>query len=393
MTHAPIRVERLDARGDGVAGDLVLPRTLPGEGVDAEGRILRPSPDRVAAPCPHFRRCGGCALQHASDAFVAGWKVARVRDALARQGVEAEAALAHVSPPASRRRAALKGRKTKKGATVGLHAARSHDLVAIPDCRVLRPEIVAALPSLERLTRAVAPRGGEIGLHVTVTEIGLDLDVTGAKDVAPAKFAPFAADFARIAWNGEVLLQSAVPEIALGPARVVPPPGAFLQATEEGQAALVAAVTAALAGAGRVADLFAGLGTFAFPLALGAPVDAWEGAAPQVAALAHGARRAPGTRPVSARRRNLFKDPLTPEELARYDAVVVDPPRAGAAAQMAALARSGVARVASVSCDPGTFARDAAALVSAGWRIGPVSVVDQFRWSPHIELVATFEHP
>ncbi|UWQ22148.1 class I SAM-dependent RNA methyltransferase [Jannaschia sp. W003] len=384
-------IERLDARGAGVAGDVVVPRTLPGERVDPDGRpILEPSPERVAPPCPHFRRCGGCALQHASDRFVARWKAGRVRDALVRAGLEPEMGRMHVSPPASRRRAALKGRKTKRGAEVGLHTARTHDLVAIPDCRVLVPAIVAALPALERLTRLAAPRGGEVGLHVTATAGGLDLAVTDAKAVEAAMLAPFAADFARVTWNGEPLVQSAPPVLALGPARVVPPPGAFLQATVEGERALVALVREALGDAARVADLFSGLGTFTFPAALAAPVDAFEAAPELVDALRAGARHAPGTKAIAAHRRDLFREPLLPEELRAYDAVVIDPPRAGAAAQVAELARSEVRVVAHVSCNPATFARDAAALVAGGYRMGPVSVVDQFRWSPHVELFAAF---
>ena len=387
-----VEVTHLNARGEGVAGDLTLPRTLPGEVVDPgpPPRILTPSSDRVAPPCPQFRRCGGCALQQASDAFVAAWKADRVRVALARHGIEGEIAAVRTSPANARRRAALKGRKTKKGAMVGLHAARSHDLVAIPDCRILIPPIIDALPALERLTRLAAPRGGEIGLHLTATEAGLDLSVTGAKPMDARDLAGFAEDFSRISWNGEPMLQSVAPTLRLGPAHVVPPPGAFLQATAEGEAALVAAVAGGLDGADRIADLFAGLGTFAFPLALRAPVDAWEGAPDLVDALAAGARHAPGCRPVVARRRDLFREPLTTEELAPYDAVVIDPPRAGASAQVAELARSGVARAAHVSCNPATFARDAATLLAGGYVMGPITVVDQFRWSPHVELVATF---
>ena len=401
MTGDPdaLVIRRLGRDGDGVAdGPVFVPRTLPGEAVGgaraggriSEPRILRPSPDRVAPPCPHFRRCGGCALQHASDAFVEGWKVARVRESLARVGIEAVVALAHVSPPNARRRAALKGRKTKRGALVGLHAAGSHDLVAIPDCRLLCPEIVAALPALEGLTRALAPRGAELGLHVTSTETGLDLAVAGAKAVEPAALAPWADRFARITVDGEPALLAARPAIRIGPALVEPPPGAFLQATAEGERALQALVGRIVGDAARVVDLFAGLGTFALPLARRARVEAWEGDPALVEALGRAAARAPGLRPVTARRRDLFRDPVPTDALKGADAAVIDPPRAGAAAQMAALAGSEVGRIASVSCDPDSFARDAGLLVAAGWRMGPVAVVDQFRWSPHVEVVAEF---
>ncbi|WP_308917661.1 class I SAM-dependent RNA methyltransferase [Jannaschia sp. LMIT008] len=394
-----LTIARLDARGDGVAGDGTrAPRVLPGEvvaGAVTDGRIeapriLTPSPDRVAAPCAHFRRCGGCSLQHASDAFASGWKRDRVATALNRVRLAAEVGMVHVSPPRSRRRAALKGRKTKKGAVVGLHAPGTHDLVAIPDCHLLHPDLMAALPALEGITRLAAPRGAEIGLHLTRTATGLDLALHGAKAVDPSDLAPHAPPFARITADGEPLLQSDRPRVALGGTHVVPPPGAFLQATEDGERVLTAIVIDALRGAARIADLFCGLGTFTFPAARIAPVDAWDGDAPAVAALRDGARRATGCKPIRASLRNLFRDPLTPDDLSGFDAVILDPPRAGCAAQVQALAASDVARVVHVSCNPESFARDAATLGDGGYAMGPVALVDQFRWSTHVELVAVF---
>lgn len=399
-----LTVERLGSKGDGVAGGVFVPRSLPGEVVAGavEGdrmpdpKVVTPSPDRVAAPCPHFRRCGGCALQHAADGFVAAWKAGVVRDALARVGIAAEIAAVETSPPATRRRAALSGRKTKKGAQVGFHVRGSDEIVAVPDCRVLRPDLLAALPALERITRLAAARGGAVTLHLTGTETGLDLSVADAKPLdreAMAGLAPLAAGFARIAWNGEPALQQVPPRLTLGRAPVTPPPGAFLQATEAGEAALVAGVRAGIAGAARVVDLFSGLGTFTFPAAEAAATDAFEGDPALTAALTAGARASSGLKPVFARARDLFRDPLTAAELSAYDAAVIDPPRAGAAAQVAELARSGLSRIAFVSCNPATFARDAAGLIAENWRMGPVTVVDQFRWSPHIELVTTFRKP
>jgi 23S rRNA (uracil1939-C5)-methyltransferase len=395
-----LTVEALGIRGDGVAGGVFVPRSLPGEvvtGAVVDGRmpdpkVVTPSPDRVAAPCPHFRRCGGCALQHASDGFVSDWKAAVVRDALARAGVAAEIAAVETSPPASRRRAVLAGRRTKKGAVVGFHVRASDEVVAVPDCRVLRPDLMAALPALEEVTRLAAARGAEVSLHLTGTETGLDLSVAGAKPLDAGGLASLAGlGFARVTWNGEPGVQARTPRLAMGRAQIVPPPGAFLQATEHGEAALLAAVRAGVAEAARVVDLFAGLGTFALPLAETAKVDAVEGEADLVAALSAGGRAAPGLRPVRGVVRDLFRDPLTVDELAGYDAAVIDPPRAGARAQVSTLTRSRIGRIAFVSCNPATFARDAAALVAEGWRMGPVTVVDQFRWSAHVELVACFE--
>ncbi len=397
-----VAIESLGRHGDGLATSpdgtaLHVARALPGERVRGEpvaGRIdaptiVVPSADRVAPPCPHFRRCGACALQHASDATVAAWKVARVRSALARAGLEAEIAVLHTSPPGTRRRAALSGRKTKRGAVVGFHLRGGDAIEAIPGCRVLDPRIVAALPALEAATRIGAPRGAEIALHVTATETGLDLSVSGARALDAAATGSLAGlGFARITWLGERAVQHAAPEIALGPARVVPPPGAFLQATPQGEAALATVVAAAIGDASRVVDLFAGAGTFTFRAAMRAPVHAVEGDRAALDALAGGARRTSGLKPITTEARDLFREPLTAEELARFDAAILDPPRAGAAAQVAEIARSTLRRLAHLSCNPETFARDAATLVAAGWRMGPVTVVDQFRWSAHIEVAA-----
>ncbi|MBM2575399.1 class I SAM-dependent RNA methyltransferase [Jannaschia sp. Os4] len=395
-----LRIERLGAGGDGVAGDgTFVARTLPGEVVEGEAveerldapRIITPSPDRVAPPCPHFKRCGGCALQHASDPFVAAWKAERVRAALAQRGLDAEVAGTATSPPASRRRAALTGRRTKKGAVVGFHVRRSEEVVAIPGCTLLLPQIVERLPVLEAVARLAATRGGTVGLHVTWSDPGLDLVVTDAKPATPDLLGEVAAlDLARVTWNGEPLLLARAPSRRMGAATVTPPPGAFLQATDHGEAALLAAVRRAVGGASRIADLFAGCGTFALPLASAAHVDAYDGDRALVAALRDGAATAPTLKPVTATARDLFRDPLTEAELTPYDAVVIDPPRAGAQAQIARLAASGVPTIAHVSCNPATFARDAGALVDAGYRMGPIAVVDQFRWSPHVELVAAF---
>ncbi len=400
-----LTIQRLGHRGDGVAdGPTYVPRSLPGEVVTgdvvgdrlAEPKIVTPSVDRVAAPCAQFRRCGGCALQHASDAFVANWKAGVVRDVLARAGLAAKIAGVETSPPGSRRRAALAGRKTKKGAQVGFQMRGSDQIVPIPDCRVLHPDLVAVLPALERLTRLAAPRGAEVTLHVTQSPAGVDLAVDGARafdrDVMVA-LAPFGADFARITWNGEPALQQTPPWQPMGRARPVPPPGAFLQATVEGEAALIGAVRQALDGAKAVVDLFSGCGTFTFPVAEGAAVTAYEGDRALIEALAQGARGATGLKPIETRVRDLFRDPLTPEELRGFDAAIIDPPRAGAEAQVTEMARANLARIAFVSCNPATFARDAAILTAAGWRMGAILVVDQFRWSPHIELAATFERP
>lgn len=397
-------IERLGHRGDGIApGPVFAARTLPGEviagdavdGRIAAPRILTPSPERVKPACPHYNACGGCALMHARDAFVTEWKSGVVHAALAAQGLSAPFLAPHVSPPGTRRRAALSGTRTKKGAIVGFHGRASDTITSVPGCLVLDSAIVAGLPALEALVRMGASRKGELSLTVTVSEGGLDVAVRGGKPLdgalrqALAQHAE-ASGWARIAWEGEVVAARVPAVQRFGVARVVPPPGAFLQATREGEGALLRAVARAIGGARRIADLFAGCGTFTLPLAARAEVHAVEGSAEMLAALDAGWRKAEGLKHVTTEARDLFRRPLLADELARFDAVVFDPPRAGAAAQVAAIAASGVPRVAAVSCNPVTFARDARALADAGYALAWVQVVDQFRWSPHVELAALF---
>ena len=407
MTATPITAEilKLDHRGEGMTAEgYRVPRALPGEAVEgipadgriADPRILRPVPDRVRPVCRHYRACGGCALQHAADGFVSGWKLRQVQDALSMAGIAAEVRLAHVSPPGSRRRAVLAGRRLKSGAMVGFHGRASDQLVAVPDCRLLRPELVAALPAFEAVTALGASRRGELTLAVTRSDAGPDLAVTGGRPADAALRAGLAAlaevhGIARIAWDGEIAVLRAPPAIAFGRASVVPPPGGFLQATEEGEAALAGWLRGALAGAGRIAELFAGCGTFTLPLAETAALHAVEADAAALAALDAGWRGAAGLKRVTTEARDLFRRPLLADELDRFDAVALDPPRAGAAAQVAEIARSRLPLVAHVSCNPATFARDAATLLAAGFRIGPVAVFDQFRWSSHVELAARFD--
>ncbi|MGY6411376.1 MAG: class I SAM-dependent RNA methyltransferase [Alkalilacustris sp.] len=401
------RIVRLGHRGDGITAEgLFVPRTLPGERVEgtvADGRIaapriLHPSADRVRPPCPHYARCGGCALLHARDDFVADWKAQVIARALAAQGLEAPLRPILTSAPASRRRATLAGRRMKSGALVGFHGPASDQITPIQDCRLLHPALMAGLPALEALTIAGASRRGALALTVTATEDGLDVAVQGAPPAdAPtaARLAGIAAEhgLARLTWGGALLAQASPPRVRLGRALVPLPPGAFLQATSQGEAALVAAVRDAVGPAARIVDLFAGCGTFALPLAEGAEVLALEGEAALMAALDAGWRATPGLRTVRTQTRDLFRRPLLPAELARADAVVIDPPRAGAEAQTAAIAASGVPLVAAVSCNPITFARDARLLVDAGFTLDWVQPVDQFRWSRHVELAARLSRP
>ncbi|MBD3679765.1 MAG: class I SAM-dependent RNA methyltransferase [Rhodobacteraceae bacterium] len=399
-----ITIERLGHLGDGIApGPVFVPLTLPGEVVSGEQqgdripapKIEQPSEHRVKPPCPHFRSCGGCALQHATDPFVALWKTEVVKTALAAQGIDAPIRGIATSPSASRRRASLSGRRTKKGSIVGFHARASDTVIEVPECRVLHPDLLACLPLLHELTRRTGSRKGEVSFALTRSRAGIDLAVTGAKPMDTGlriELAELAGihDLARLAWEGEVVVERRPPWQAFGSARVVPPSGAFLQATEEGEAALLAAVKEAVGKANRIVDLFAGCGTFALPLAAVAEVHAVEGEGDMLGAMDRGWRQAQGLKRITHEARDLFRRPLMSAELAKFDAAVIDPPRAGAEAQTAELAKSEIPRIAAVSCNPVTFARDARLLVSAGYRLSWVRVVDQFRWSPHVELAAAF---
>lgn len=403
--HLTLTIARLGRLGDGIAEDgTVVPGALPGERVTGpvrdgrmdRPRILVPSPGRVRPPCPHHALCGGCDLQHARDELVASWKAELVHKALKAQGIGAEVEAVHTSPPMARRRAALSGRRTRKGALLGFHAKASGTVVDIAECRVLRPALAAALAPLRRVVAALASRRGELSLHLTETLSGVDVDIRGGRapgldDRTLIAEVAEAADLARISVDGEPLATRRTPLVRMGPALVPLPPGAFLQATAEGEAALTSFVLDTLSGTKRVADLFSGLGTFTLPLAQRMAVHAFESDGAAVEALVAARNRTKELRPVEATRRDLFRRPLDEVELSAFDGVVIDPPRAGAAAQMERLATGGPARVASISCNPGTFARDARTLVSGGYRLRRLALVDQFRWSHHVEIAALFE--
>ena len=399
-----ITIERLGHQGDGIApGPVFAARTLPGETVTGELdgshlrdiRIVTPSVDRVQPPCRHYKSCGGCQLQHASEEFTASWKLEFVQSALLAQGLETEFRPILTSPPRTRRRATLAARRTKKGALAGFHGKASGTITEIPDCHLLDPALVAALPMVEALASQFGSRKGELAVTLTVSLSGLDASVSGGRELdGPLRMelAQFAqtSGIARLAWDQEMIAMREPPVQKFGPASVVPPPGAFLQATPEGEAALLAAVLEIVGSADKVVDLFAGCGTFALPLSKTAEVNAVEGDPEMTDALVKGWRAVGGLKKLTSEARDLFRRPLQPDEFKRVDAVVIDPPRAGAEAQIRELAQSGVPVIAHVSCNPVTFARDARVLVDAGYDLEWVQVVDQFRWSVHTELVGSF---
>ncbi len=403
-------IEAVGGEGDGVAaGPRFVPFTLPGERVRAEGggdrlrllEVLQASPERIEPPCPHFHACGGCALQHWDHAPYLDWKVERLRDTLARQHIETEILPAFAAAPASRRRVALHARSGSRGvARLGYKSRKSWDLVDIAVCPIADPAIEAALPALKRLAAPLFehPKSAPT-LHVTLTDTGLDIDITGVEAKSGGLSADArmqlaeraaAADLARVTLAGDMAFLARAPSVRLGPARVSLPPGAFLQATPGAEAAMAAFVAEAAGGATRIADLYCGVGTFTFRLAAIAPVQAADFAPAAIAALIAARASAPGLKDIAADARDLVRRPMLAEELRKTDVAVFDPPRAGAAEQAAELARSRVARVIGISCNPATFARDARMLIDAGFRLDRVLPVDQFLWSPHMELVGVF---
>ena len=401
-----IEIERLGAKGDGVAagpeGPIFVPFTLPGErvriairpGNDRAGLIelLEASPDRIAPICPHFGVCGGCALQHLESHAYLHWKRAQVVAALKSRGLEAEVEPVRSVPLGSRRRAALVLGRGKAGLALGYRRARSHDLIDVAVCPVLSLRIVERLPKLKEALAPLLGRMREAKVSVTDTENGLDIVVEGIKP-APATLGAFAGKaaslgVARLTADGESMAPGGPPEVDLSGARVRLPPGAFLQASGAAEAVLAGLVREGVGGAKRLADLFAGLGTFTFALARDAAVDAFEADEAALHALEDAARKTPKLKPVRGLARDLFRAPLSPKELQAYDAVVLDPPRAGASAQAQELAKSSVPKLVAVSCNPGTLARDLRLLVDGGYRIARIVPVDQFLFSPHIEIVA-----
>ena len=340
-------------------------------------------------------------MQHAADDFVADWKVGIVQSALSAQGLTADFRPIHTSPPQSRRRATLSVRRTKKGAMAGFHGRASDVITQIPDCQLLSPELIAAIPVAEELAMVGASRKAPLSVTVTLSEVGLDVLVANGKPLDGQLRIDLARivdahGLARLSWEDELIGMEQPPTQPFGPAHVCPPPGAFLQATRDGEAALLAAVEETVGRAKRVVDLFAGCGTFSLPLARNAEVHAVEGERPMLAALDLGWRQAKGLKKVTTETRDLFRNPLLPVDLnpfgEEYDAAVIDPPRAGAEAQSVQLVAAKTPSIAYVSCNPVTFARDAKILVDGGYQLNWVQVVDQFRWSSHTELAASFTY-
>jgi len=419
---APVEltVTEIGARGDGLANHsgrrVYVPLTVPGDRISAllgEPRgdgiaarmldLLEPGPIRAEPPCTHFGVCGGCALQHLTDQAYGDWKRDQIVTALARAGLTGiDVTPAIRTPSASRRRVTFAATRRGGRVALGFNERQSHRIADISGCLVVEREILALLGPLQDLLGAILPDGGALDVTVTVLEGGLDVLLTGGPELGldvREHLAAFAesSDIALLSWRRghlsppEPVAARRPVHVRFGGVAVPIEPGAFLQASAEGEAALVDTVMAAVGDARKIADLFAGLGTFTFPLAMRAAiraaVHAVEGDASAMSTLSSAARSLPN---VTTAHRDLFDDPLTAPELSRFDAVVFDPPRAGAREQSTRIAESGVPTVVAVSCNPATFARDARILTDGGYRLERVTPVDQFVWSAHVELVARF---
>jgi 23S rRNA (uracil1939-C5)-methyltransferase len=383
-------IVRIAARGDGVtASGRHVAFGVPGDALLDDG-ALAPGPHHQEPPCRHFPECGGCQLQHADDAAYRGYLASRIETALAQHDLATEIRAPHLSPPNSRRRATLKALKLGNRAVAGFNAQKSHQIIDMRECHILRPELFALVGPLRGLAASLLRPKRNAEAQLTLVDQGVDVLLKGfaAEGLAAIEQLTAFARANRLArlsvdagLGAETLYEPQPSTVTLSGVPVVFPSRGFLQATADGEAALVAAVKDAIAGAGCIADLFAGLGTFALGAKAAYAAEASRDAAAALRAAAPY---------LTVEHRDLYRRPLDAAELARFHAVILDPPRAGAAEQVASLARSTAARIAYVSCNPATFARDARMLVDGGYSLDWVLPVGQFRWSTHVELAACF---
>jgi 23S rRNA (uracil1939-C5)-methyltransferase len=403
-----LRIDRMGAGGDGIAGKQFVAGTLAGElvavapGSDPQRpqlvSIIEPSPHRVAPPCRFFGACGGCSLQFMDLGLIGEWKRDVLAQTLWARSIDVPVApTLHISA-GDRRRLVLKAVKLDGNLRLGFNRRGSHEVVAIDHCLLVNARLNSLLQPLAEALDVLLPERGWAKIHVTDTPQGADLWIDAAQDtkgLGLARVSRLVAmpQIARVNWNGQLIGEKAVPRINMGGVAVDLPPRAFLQASYLGEQQMVELVRQFVGPAKSVIDLFCGVGTFSLPLARTAKIAAFDSEKPAIQALERAARHHDGLKPISATTRDLFRAPLTPEELAKVDAMVIDPPRAGCEAQARHLAQSVVPSIVALSCDPGTFARDARILIDGGYSLGHVQIVDQFVWSPHIELAAHFTRP
>lgn len=415
MSTQTVKIQSLGAQGDGIAhcpeGTVYVPFTLPGETVAIarvkdQGTMMsitEASPDRREPACRHFGpdgkngTCGGCSLQHVQDEPYHDFKRNLVVAALRSKGLDVEVDPLVICRPGERRRVVFTARKTEKGLLLGFSQANSHHIVAIEECPIAAPAIVSRLDAIRAIGLPLASNAEPFRITVMETLSGLDIAVDGIKSVndkqrrALTETVLSMRGIARVSLSGEILIEPQKPVIEFGSVKVAPPAGSFVQATKVAEEAMAERVVAHVGKSKRIADLFCGTGTFTLRLARVGKVHGVEAEDKPLKSLDFAARNTPGLKPVTTERRDLFRHPLIAKELKLYDAVVFDPPRAGAEAQCKELARSTVKKIVAVSCNPLSFARDLSILVEGGYRITSVTPIDQFLWSPHVEAVATLE--
>ncbi|WP_137135529.1 class I SAM-dependent RNA methyltransferase [Rhizobium sp. FKY42] len=414
MSTESYTITSLTSKGMGLAhapdGPVYVPFALPGETVAVarvgnEGTVISygpPSPDRIQPACRHFGpegkggTCGGCSLQHQAKPAYNAYKRDLLINALKSKGIDAPVGDLIEAQPHQRRRLVFTVRRPEKALVIGINQAETHHVVPVEECPIASDGLISQLDALHIIARAT----GHDMFRITVTETltGLDISMDGLRSGlgererrAVTEAVMGLRGIARVSANGEIVVEPHKPQLDFGGARVILPPGGFTQATREAEEAMAKLAIEHIGKAKRVADLFAGIGTFALRIGRKTSVHAVESEERAVRALDQAARMTQGLKPVSVERRDLFRRPMTPQELKVYDAVIFDPPRAGAEAQSAELARSQVKRVVAVSCNPLTLARDLAILAKGGYRIKTVIPVDQFLWSPHVEAVALLE--
>ena len=403
-----VSIVALDAHGHGLtANGAIVLGALPGERtlVKVDGKraelveTLNPAPERAKPICPWFGTCGGCVAQHMSPSLYHAWKRGQVVEALEHEGVAVEVGDLVDAHGAGRRRATFHARFPHGQVDeIGFMRARSHDIIAIDNCPLFSPGMAGAIQAAQALSGDLRGLMKPLDIGVTATLDGLDVDLRGSGPLGRAETQKLtqtadALDLARVCNHGEIVIERRPPRFAFGKALTRLPPGGFLQATEVGEAWLAEFAERAFAGAKRVADLFCGVGAFALRLARRREVFAADADPAAVAALARAAATTPGLRKLEAETRDLFRRPLRADELAAFDAALIDPPRAGAIEQARAVAASALPLVLSISCNAATFARDARILIDGGFQIESVTPLDQFRFSAHVEIVAVFRRP
>ncbi len=402
MQTKSVEITALGAKGDGIAQDgSFVPFALPGELVEtgADGAVLsikRPSPHRITPICQHFCRCGGCALQHLDTAVYLDWKRQQVIDAFSASGLAPEVAPCLPVTMASRRRAVFSAVTEQDQVKFGFQSRHSHDVVDIKECPVLEPAISGKIAQLRQLAGIFRAGAAQLRVTVLASENGLDIAVDTAGDVGERR-RKLAVEWAvqakitRLSVNGEVAVQRAQPFLTIGEATVSPPPGGFVQAVRGAETQMSKLVAGHLKKSRRIVDLFSGYGAISLPLAARASVHAVELEQPALDALETVAASMTSIKKITQERRDLFHRPLRAPVLNKFDGALFDPPRAGAEEQASELAKSTITRLAAISCNPKTLARDAKILVDGGFRVSSLTPIDQFVYSPHVEVVALFE--